>query len=307
MHKILASLLLLLALQSLAQRVDYDKIIPTDASTDTLSTAEKLVQVAWKNHPSNEIALLEMEAAKSKKDPIALRIADARVRVQKLQTRGEILRRYQNYVAAIEILKYKIRSQEEAHLVHLVITKNLKKGEGTLEDYNKSFIIYNEAVGAKIQSETDVAQAKNAIEELIGVNLEEVTAKKIQFAKMDKKGDTILTSTGLKYIMTSKGSGDKPKAGQKVEVYYTGKFLNGREFESNRKDEPFKFTVGVQQAIPGWDEGVLLMKEGEKGILILPPKLAYGKSGIKDPSNDGQYMVPPETPVMYEIDLVDIK
>ena len=307
MHKIIACLLLFFTFQSIAQRVDYDKIIPTDASTDTLSTAEKLVQVAWKNHPSNEIALLEMEAAKSKKDPIALRIADAHVRAQKLQTRGEILRRYQNYVSAIEILKYRNRSQEEAHLVHLVITKSLKKGEGTLEDYNKSFIIYNEAVSSKIQSETDVAQAKNAIEELIGVQLEEVTAKKLELAKMDKKGDTILTSTGLKYIMTSKGSGDKPKAGQKVEVYYTGKFLNGREFESNRKDEPFKFTVGVQQAIPGWDEGVLLMKEGEKGILILPPKLAYGKSGIKDPSNDGQYMVPPETPVMYEIDLIDIK
>ena len=307
MHKIIACLLLFITFQSIAQRVDYDKIIPTDASTDTLTTAEKLVQVAWKNHPSNEIALLELEIAKSKKDPIALRIADAQVRAQKLQTRGEILRRYQNYVSAIEILKYRNRSQEEAHLVHLVITKSLKKGEGTLEDYNKSFIIYNEAVSSKIQSETDVAQAKNAIEELIGVQLEEVTAKKLELAKMDKKGDTILTSTGLKYIMTSKGSGDKPKAGQKVEVYYTGKFLNGREFESNRKDEPFKFTVGVQQAIPGWDEGVLLMKEGEKGILILPPKLAYGKSGIKDPSNDGQYMVPPETPVMYEIDLIDIK
>ena len=148
----------------MAQRVNYDKIIPTDASTDTLSTAEKLVQVAWRNHPSNEIILLELEAAKSKKDPLRLQIADAQVRVQKLQTRGEILRRYQNYVSAIEILKYRNKSQEEAHLVHLVVTKNLKKGEGTLEDYNKSFIIYNEAVGAKIQSETDVAQAKNAIE-----------------------------------------------------------------------------------------------------------------------------------------------
>lgn len=300
-------ILLLISTHLLAQKVDYDKIIPTDASTDTLIVEEKLVQIAWKNHPSSEIALLEVESANSKKDKIRIQIAEAHVKALKLQTRGEVLRRYLAYSSNIEIMKHRIRAQEESHLVHLITTKNMKKGEATIEDYNKSFLTYNAAVESKIAGETAVSQAKTAIEELIGIKLEEVTAKKVGSSKMERKGDTILSSSGLKYVMVSTGSGSKPKAGQKVEVYYTGKFLNGREFESNRKDDPFKFTIGVQQAIPGWDEGVLLMKEGEKGILILPAKLAYGKSGIKDPSNEGQYMVPPDTPVMYEIDLVDIK
>lgn len=289
------------------QKVDYEKIIPLEANADTLSVEEKLVQLAWKNNPASEIASLEVEASLAKKDKIRTQIAEAQVKALKLQTRGEILRRYLNYISSIEIMKHRIRAQEESHLVHLVTTKNMKKGEATVEDYNKSFIIYNGAVEAKITGQTAVSNAKTSIEEVIGVQLEEVTARKAGSSKIERKGDTIVSSTGLKYVMISKGTGDKPKAGQKVEVYYTGKFLNGREFESNRKDDPFKFTIGVQQAIPGWDEGVLLMREGEKGILILPPKLAYGKSGIKDPSNDGQYMVPPETFVMYEIDLMDIK
>ncbi|TAH26161.1 MAG: hypothetical protein EAZ07_05590 [Cytophagales bacterium] len=300
-------LALFIANSIFAQRVDYDKIIPSEADNDSVSIEEKLVYWAWKNNPTSEIAFIELEVAKNKKDKYALQIAEANIKALKLKIRSEVLRRYLSYTSNIELLKHKIRSQEEAHLVHLVIAKNMRKGEGSIEDYNKSLITYNEAVETKIKGETEVAHAKTAIEELLGVKLEEVTARRSNTSKMEKKGDTIVSPTGLKYIIISKGTGKKPKPGDKVEVYYTGKFLNGREFETNRKEDPFKFTIGVQQAIPGWDEGLLLMKEGERGILILPAKLAYGKSGIKDPSNEGQYMVPPDTPVMYDIEFVDLK
>jgi FKBP-type peptidyl-prolyl cis-trans isomerase len=306
-------LLLLLAFgyQLNAQKVDYDKIIPKEWMMDSLPIQEKLVLVSWKNYPENEKALIELDAAKSnltsKKDEWRIAVIEAEIKRLKLHTRAEVLKRYQNYMSTVELLKYRNKSQEEAHLVHLVVTKNLKKGEGTIEDYNKSFMVYNEAIESKIQVENALAQTKIELEELLGMNLEEVLAKKSENVKLQKRGDTTILASGLKYISVIKGTGDKPKPGQRVQVYYTGKFLNGREFESNRKDDPFKFTIGVQQAIPGWDEGVLLMREGEKGILVLPPKLAYGRTGIKDPSNDGQYMVPPDTPVMYEIDLVDVK
>ena len=67
MPRLVIIILMFISTHLLAQKVDYDKIIPTDASTDTLTVEEKLVQIAWKNHPSSEIALLEVASASAKK------------------------------------------------------------------------------------------------------------------------------------------------------------------------------------------------------------------------------------------------
>lgn len=368
MKKILLLLLIIVFHNSVAQKVNYDRIIVPEGS-DSLSIEEKLVQLAWKNYPLNEVVQLGLASAKKgvtlakldwtnnfavtgnlneftlkqslggnssqtagsqfyprynigvrlsladiivtptkvKKEKVQVKIAEAQIQNQKLQIRAEMLKRYQIYTASIEVLKLRVKALEEAHLIHLLVTKKFKKGESMLEDYNKSFLTYNNAQEARVHAESEVYLARTGIEEMIGMKLEEVTGNKYENQRVDKKGDTIITASGLKYVVIEQGFGEKARSGQTVKVFYTGRFLNGREFENNLKDDPFKITLGVQQVIQGWEEGILLMREGEKGTLIIPAKLAYGHPGVKDPSNEGTYMVPPDTPVVYDIELVDVK
>ena len=85
------------------------------------------------------------------------------------------------------------------------------------------------------------------------------------------------TESGLVYVMTEEGNGEKPADGQMVKVHYTGKLLNGTVFDSSVEGgEPIQIPIGVGQVIPGWDEGIMLMSKGEKGVLYIPYYLAYG-------------------------------
>jgi peptidyl-prolyl cis-trans isomerase A (cyclophilin A) len=118
--------------------------------------------------------------------------------------------------------------------------------------------------------------------------------------------DTITTISGLKYVVESKGQGVKPLKGQKVKVNYTGRLSNGKVFDST-KEGPFKFTLGAKEVIPGWDEGFMLMHEGEKGVLIIPSKLAYGVNGVPDEENPGKYIIPPNADLTFDVELISIK
>lgn len=121
-------------------------------------------------------------------------------------------------------------------------------------------------------------------------------------------GDTLITQSGLKYLQLKPGNGKKPYAGATVKVHYKGMFLNGKVFESSYDEgTAFKFKLGAKEVIPGWDEGFLLMTEGEKALLIIPAELAYGKKGVKDEDNPKKYLVPPDTPLMFEVELLKVK
>ena len=107
------------------------------------------------------------------------------------------------------------------------------------------------------------------------------------------------TATGLYYVMTQEGNGEKPEVGKPVKMHYTGKLLNGTVFDSSvERGEPFVFPLGVGQVIPGWDEGVQLMSKGEKGVLYIPYYLAYGDR----PAGD---KIPAYSNLMFEVELVD--
>jgi FKBP-type peptidyl-prolyl cis-trans isomerase len=117
-------------------------------------------------------------------------------------------------------------------------------------------------------------------------------------SKAAKASDTVTTASGLKYIVIKKGNGVKPKAGQEIQVNYTGKFLDGKVFDSSiPRGQPFSFKVGAGQVIKGWDEGLLLMSKGEKRILIIPPQLGYGEAGTGP--------IPPNSTLIFEVELVD--
>lgn len=110
--------------------------------------------------------------------------------------------------------------------------------------------------------------------------------------------DATPTATGLYYIPEESGKGKSPVPGDKVSVHYTGKLLNGVEFDSSiPRGKPYDFILGQRQVIAGWDEGIALMKKGGKGTLVVPSDLGYGVRGNQ--------RIPPFSTLVFEVELVD--
>ena len=107
--------------------------------------------------------------------------------------------------------------------------------------------------------------------------------------------------SGLIYISKEDGTGTQAEDGKKVSVHYTGKLLDGTVFDSSiDKGEPFVFTLGQGQVIRGWDEGIALMKEGGKATFIIPSDLGYGSRGAGN-------QIPPFSPLLFEVELIDVE
>ncbi len=110
------------------------------------------------------------------------------------------------------------------------------------------------------------------------------------------------TPSGLYYIITQKGNGPMPKAGQIVAVNYRGTTLDGKEFDSSAKHGgvPYEFQIGQGQVIRGWDEGIMLLNKGTKATLLIPSTMAYGAQG-SGPD------IPADASLRFDVELVDIK
>lgn len=95
------------------------------------------------------------------------------------------------------------------------------------------------------------------------------------------------------------GTGAEAKTGDKVKVHYTGRLMNGKEFDSSVGKTPFEFTLGQSQVIKGWDEGVPGMRVGGKRKLTIPGPLAYGDKGSGE-------KIPPNAALKFDIELLEI-
>jgi FKBP-type peptidyl-prolyl cis-trans isomerase FklB len=112
--------------------------------------------------------------------------------------------------------------------------------------------------------------------------------------------DVTVTSTGLQYkILATSQSQLKPKTTSYIRVNYTASFCNGTIFDSGTNT-----TFFVNSLISGFKEALLKMKLGEKWILYIPNDLAYGSTGTKNTA--GEYVVPPYSVIVYEVELVQI-
>ena len=107
------------------------------------------------------------------------------------------------------------------------------------------------------------------------------------------------TASGLQYKVLKEGTGKSPKATDTVQVNYRGTLLNGKEFDSSyKRGEPIEFPLN--HVIPGWTEGVQLMKEGAKYQFVIPSNLAYGRRGA------GGDIGPDET-LIFEVELLKVR
>ncbi len=113
------------------------------------------------------------------------------------------------------------------------------------------------------------------------------------------ESDFTETESGLKIAVLEEGDGDSPVVGNTVTVHYRGWLEDGLQFDTSYdRDQPFEFVLGTGSVIPGWDEGVALMKVGEKAQLVIPSDLAYG------PSGSGR--IPPDSTLIFEVELLSI-
>lgn len=127
---------------------------------------------------------------------------------------------------------------------------------------------------------------------------EEKAAAMAAAAEAMKKEFTNETASGLRYMVIQEGTGNKPSATSNVKVHYTGSFLDGKVFDSSvQRGEPIDF--GLNQVIPGWTEGVQLMKEGAKYKFYIPYQLAYGERGYPG-------AIPPKSDLIFEVELIKI-
>ena len=108
------------------------------------------------------------------------------------------------------------------------------------------------------------------------------------------------TPSGLQYKVVSSGTGGKsPSATSEVTVHYSGKLIDGTEFDSSyKRGEPATFPLnGV---IPGWTEGLQLMKEGDKWTFFIPQQLGYGSQGAGG-------AIPPFSTLVFDVELIKVK
>ena len=125
-------------------------------------------------------------------------------------------------------------------------------------------------------------------------------------AKMDAELDKIAagfekTESGLRYKIIQNGNGAKAVQGKQISVHYKGQLVDGTVFDSSyQRKQPIDFTVGIGQVIKGWDEGLQLLKVGDKARLVIPSHLGYGSQGAGG-------VIPPDATLIFDVELMDVK
>jgi FKBP-type peptidyl-prolyl cis-trans isomerase len=118
---------------------------------------------------------------------------------------------------------------------------------------------------------------------------------------MKKWPDALMSNTGIRYVVEKEGAGALLLPGDMVLVNYSGRLLNGKEFDRNHdKKNPFHFRLDRGEVIAGWDQIFQLMRPGDKWLIIIPPELGYGRRGSPP-------VIPSYATLVFEAEVVGVK
>lgn len=168
--------------------------------------------------------------------------------------------------------------------------------------------LFNEGFIAALKKDNSVfadSVAKPYFEAAVKANIEAENQKTKKvgeafLAQNAKKEGVVTLPSGLQYKVLTAGTGEKPKATDRVKVKYEGKTVEGKVFDSSYKRNPQTTTFGVTQVIKGWTEALQLMPVGSKWELYIPYNLAYGERGA---GRD----IKPYDALIFTVELVDIE
>lgn len=155
----------------------------------------------------------------------------------------------------------------------------------------------------RVGAEAEAFNAVEAFRTFEGAREKRIAEEK---AKADAELDKLAagfekTESGLRYQIIQKGNGAKAEKGKTVSVHYKGQLADGTVFDSSyKRNQPIDFPLGVGQVIPGWDEGIQLLKVGDKARLVIPSSLGYGSRGAGG-------VIPPNATLIFDVELMDIK
>lgn len=119
---------------------------------------------------------------------------------------------------------------------------------------------------------------------------------RVDFRNIEIQDLTTTTESGLKFVDLVEGEGKVAKPDSIVTVHYTGRFLDGKTFDSSR-DGGTPATFPLNRVIEGWKEGIPGMKVGGRRKFVIPPKLAYGKRGYPG-------AIPPDATLIFDVELL---
>lgn len=155
--------------------------------------------------------------------------------------------------------------------------------------------------GATLVFDIELLDAKSEAEMRAEQEAAMETFKNAQFTFLDenaKEDGVSVTESGLQYKVLTEGDGKCPSATSQVTVHYEGKLINGEIFDSSyRRGETIQF--GLNQVIPGWTEGLQLMKEGSTYELYIPYSIGYGERG-----SGGS--IPPYATLIFKVELISV-
>jgi FKBP-type peptidyl-prolyl cis-trans isomerase FklB len=159
----------------------------------------------------------------------------------------------------------------------------------------------HEALGGRELKPEDIEPARSYILALHQAEADANLKKAKAFlAANAKKPGVITTQSGLQYKVQQPGKGDPPKATDRVSIHYTGKLLDGTEFDGTDKRGGQPYDMPVGNNIQGFTEALLLMKPGAKFQIFIPPELGYGmKVGPGSP-------IPPNAALIFDVELLKI-
>ena len=158
----------------------------------------------------------------------------------------------------------------------------------------------------EIIREGEEAKNWNAIEAFITFkglrNKRDAALKAEEEAEMEKLAAGFeKTESGLRYQFIQRGEGKKAESGKTVAVHYEGSLENGKVFDSSYpRKKPIEFRLGQGQVIEGWDEGIALLRVGDKARFVIPSYLGYGSHGAGG-------AIPPNATLIFDVELMEVK